>query len=203
MEWTIPIQTFEVSKVKVGQLRCGTKAILPLSYQDTDFRFPYLSILLPLLTIKSYDPITGRLALDLEGAPAVATKLVAFQDMILAVMQQQQKTWFSEANVYQRSAQDLRNGFQSMIDGSILYLYCPSGTGPYGPCDVSLYTESRGWQQNMQRELLLPGIQIRVAFRLQGVSLHMSPQKLWTGRFRIQHRILTILSSDSLVRECV
>ena len=197
MEWTIPIQTFEVSKVRIGQLRPGAKMILPFSYHDTDFRFNYLSILLPLLPIQSYDPASGRLVLNLEGAPAVAIKFTSLQETMFAAMVQQQKMWFPETNVSIRSLQELRGAFQPMIEGNLLSLYCPSGTGPYGPCDVSVYTPAKRWQQNVQRSILLPGRRIRVGFRLQGISLHMSPQKIWTGKFRIQHRILTVLCADA------
>ena len=112
------------------------------------------------------------------------------------MMVQQQKIWFPETNVSIRSLQELRNGFQPMIEGKLLSLYCPSGTGPYGPCDISVYTPENGWQQNAQRKLILPEHRIRVAFRLQGISLHINQHNLWTGKFRIQHRILTVLCED-------
>jgi hypothetical protein len=58
MEWSIPIQVFDVANVQVGSLLQGSKPLAPIAYKDNEFTFPSLVLLLPLLTVKSYDSTT-------------------------------------------------------------------------------------------------------------------------------------------------
>jgi hypothetical protein len=198
MEWCIPIQTFQVENVQLGNLSRGLKSILPLAYKDSDFQFPALSILLPNLTIKSYDVATGRLILSLaaESGP-VATqtlyKLQTLQDMVLNAVALNYRAWFPSA---QKRPQDLRQGFQPMIQNHELHLYCPIYETMAQP--IPLFAGG-GWVQGKPKPgSLKPGTRVRIAFRLYGISFHTAAQRAsgqqeWSGKFRLQHKIIGVL----------
>ena len=74
MEWCIPLQKLEVSKVQIGSLYVqnvkGTKdkkPLAPLAYIDGQSVFQSLHILLPHLTVESYDPLNGRLEILIDS----------------------------------------------------------------------------------------------------------------------------------------
>jgi len=46
--------------------------------------------------------------------------------------------------------------------------------------------------------MLIPGNKIRAVIRLHGISFHiLHPTEQWSGKFRLQHRILAILIPPS------
>lgn len=168
MDIAIPLATFEVTKVRIGPLNRGAKVLLPMTYQDGDVKFHHVLLAMPGLTVKSYDAGTGRLLLSLPAA--AATKFQAFQDSVLASVAAQQQTWFPGEP--HRSKEELRAGFQPILDHGALSLYCPS-EGVRG---------------------LVTGAHVRIACKIQGVSFHKHPVTgVWTGKFRLQHRIQSIL----------
>ena len=57
MEWTIPIQTLDTSKVCISTLTKGQKPMAAFSYTDGELQFHSLSVLLPSLVVKSYDMV--------------------------------------------------------------------------------------------------------------------------------------------------
>ena len=198
MEWTIPIQTFETTKVRLGPLGRGTKPLVPLAYTDADFNFTTLSLLLPHLTVKSYDSTTGRLSLSFAGASTALTKLQSLQETLLAAVRNQQATWFPDAKL--RSSEEIREGYQPIIDHGCLHLFCPlssrSGT-PASPYH-EVHVFSKGvWSRGVSSaSLFTPGTPIRIALRIQGISFHQHPVSgMWTGKFRLQHRIIAVLSA--------
>lgn len=166
MELTIPIQIFDVGKVVVSPPQRGTKLIAPLSYVNGDAHFSLLSISLSSLPVKSYDSATGQLQVSLQGSKEVATKLQQLQDMLIQTVITNQRGWFpTEKGV---AKEDIRGGFQPFVDHGILHLYYPSNS------DI--------------------GQNISIALRIQGLSFHQHHiTKAWTGKFRLQHRILAII----------
>ena len=187
MEWTIPLQTFEVGKVQIGPLTSGPKRLAPFNYADGELRFPNLSILLPVATVKSYDATTGRLALNLPHSSAGLARLRTFQDMLVQSVISQQRTWFP--GEHPRTSEEIRAGFQSMLEGDTLHLYCPSVST--GIQDIHVHSKG-GWTQGVKASFLQPGYPVRLAIRIQGLSFHQSTSG-WTGKFRLQHRVLSVL----------
>lgn len=189
MEWTIPLQTFEVGKVQIGPLTNGPKRLVPFAYTDGELRFPNLSILLPVATVKSYDPTTGRLTLSLpHGSPGLV-RLRTFQEMLIQSVISNQRSWFPGGR--QRPADEVRAGFQSMLEGDILHLYCPSVSS--GIQDIHVHSKE-GWTQGVKSSFLHPGSSVRLAIRIQGLSFHQAATGGWTGKFRLQHRVLSVLA---------
>ncbi len=216
MEWTVPIQKLEVSKVKVGFIQKNLKPITPLSYTDGPISFQNLNILLPPLQIRDYDPTSGKLMLSLPEGSQTSSKLQALQDALLSSVFVNQRYWFPQSN---RTMEQIRGAFQPFLDNGVLYLYCPcfpslprsEGAGPCFPSssltrgdgENTLQNHDRRnllciWKENEWKQfdttgLLQRGESIRVALRLQGISFQTNLSTgVWTGRFRVQHRIACI-----------
>ena len=197
MEWCIPIQTFQVEHVQLGTVHRGMKAIVPLAYKDSDLQFPALSVLLPTLTVKSYDPASGRLVLSLaadSGPVATQTlyKLQTLQDMVLNAVNLNSRAWFPGI---QKRAADLRQGFQPMILNQELHLYCPIYEAMAQP--IPFFTAGSWIQGKPKSGSLKAGMRVRIAFRLYGISFHINPgsKQEWSGKFRLQHKIIGVLVS--------
>jgi hypothetical protein len=188
MEWTIPIQKLEVSKIKTGLLQKSMKPLTPLSYVDGPFALQHLNILLPPLTIKEYEIQTGKLILHLQDSNPTLQKLSALQDSLLHSVFMNQRVWFPESS---RSKDQIQNLFQPFLENNSLHLYCPIQTQEK---KHFLHVWKQGnWHALTSPGLLEKGDTIRVALRLQGISYQTNPSTgLWTGRFRVQHRIFSI-----------
>ena len=191
MEWTIPIQIFDLTKTVVSPPSQGSKLFSPLSYSDNDASFTSLSILLPPLPVKSYDAASGRLQISLQGA-AVASKLQGFQDMLINTVYNNQKAWFPSEK---RSDKDtIRHGFQPFVENGSLYLYCPSSPGSASN-EIHNYVNNKWSRGIISPSLFTSGKMIRLAIKIHGLSFHQPPlSKAWTGKFRLQHRILAIIT---------
>jgi hypothetical protein len=192
MEMIIPIQSFETAKVRLGHLGYAFKSIVPLSYSDGEIHFTNLPILFPMLSVKSYDSHTGHLVLSLTAATMVASKLQSLQETLLAAVKNQQVNWFERERY--KSVEELRDGFQPIVEHGNLHLYCPlsniNGVGN----DVQIYSKGVWTRGGLYPSFFTPGTPIRVAIRIQGLSFHRHPiTGIWTGKFRLQHRVLAIL----------
>lgn len=186
MEWCIPIQTFQVENIQLGTLMRGSKPMLPLAYKDSDFQFPCLTILLPTLPVVSYDPLNGRLVLSLSEHTQTLSKLQTFQDMLLTAVISHNTNWFAGNP---KRAQDVRAGFQPMIQNGELHLYYP--LSEIGDQRIPVY---RGGWVSGKSQPLKAGDRIRIAFRLYGISFHVPPNSQnWSGKFRLQHKLVGIL----------
>jgi hypothetical protein len=190
MEWLIPIQTFQVDKIQIGTIMDTAKPMVPLAYRDVENIFPSLSLIFPLLTIKSFDVNTGRLVLSLAEYPAILTKMTNFQETLVSAVTINNTNWFSQRGSVK--IVDARAGFQSMIRGSELHLYCPVNSEIQQT--VPFYSNGAWSKQGIIKEKLEPGTRIRIAIRVQGISFHVHPaSQNWSGKYRIQHKILGIL----------
>jgi hypothetical protein len=190
MEWTIPIQKLEVNKIRVGPLQKNMKPLTPLSYADGPIVFQNLNLLLPPLTVHEYDSTTGKLILNLTDASSTASKLLALQESFLSAVFTNQRTWFSESN---RTRDQIQRLFQSFVENTLLHLYCPLQLQEKRHT-ISIWKEGE-WKRLASPGLVQKGDSIRVALRLQGISYQLDAiSGLWTGRFRVQHKISCIYS---------
>ena len=190
MEWTIPAQHLESSKVKVGVPGKSLKPMSPLSYVDGDIRLPALSVVLPILPVKSYDAESGKLSLSLQGNPALLIKLQALQSSIISTTTANQRGWFPGER--ERGADEVSASFQPLISHGCIHLYCPLTTsGSFN--EIQVFSGGAWSHGTISPSIFATGKQIRVAVRFQGISFHQHPvTKMWTGKSRVQHRILTI-----------
>ena len=195
MEWSIPIQKLELSKILPGPLQTTVKALTPLEYRDGPFSLKHLNILLPPLTIREYDAASGKLTLFLPDQSAILQKLLALQESLLLLVYQHQKSWFPDSN---RTKDQIQHFFQPFVEGNNLQLYCPLQTSEK-KYFFSIWKDG-DWSWLTAPGVLQRGDILRVALRLQGISYQTSPQTgSWTGRFRIQHKIMCMYHCGSKV----
>ena len=195
MEWSIPIQKLEVGKVTTGALQRNTKPLTPLSYKDGAFDLQHLNILLPPLSVKEYDIQTGKLILNLSDNLQTSAKLSALQETLLSTVYHQQRLWFGDSN---RSREQIQTFFQPFLEQALLHLYCPLQTQEKKHF-LNIWKGGK-WQRLLAPDLIQKGDIIRVGLRMQGISFQMNPTtNVWTGRFRVQHRIFCIYHSGAKV----
>jgi hypothetical protein len=194
MELSLPLQKLEITKIRLGSLSSRPnrekKPMIPLAYMDGQLVMPILTILLPHMTVDSYNSANGRLDLIIDSA-WIGAKLNSIQSSLLTALSQSQNSWFGKVEF---TNQDICTLFQPMIEGNKLHLYCPStlvekrkGSGV-----IKLWKDD-SWIEGVRPGLLAPGQRIRVALQLQGISLQLgTTDNEWTGRSRLQHRVLCI-----------
>ena len=193
-EWTIPLQNFDATKIIIGAPTHGSKLISPVGYSDGDATFNVLSLLLPMLPVKSYEAATGRLQVSLQGSQ-VAAKLQQFQEMLINTVNTNQRTWFPAVKVSEKD--DIRQGFQPFVEHGVLHLYCPLGASN----DIHMYSGKMWVRGSISPSIFTPGKNIRLAIKIQGLSFHQHPlSRTWTGKFRLQHRILAVMTAQPLER---
>jgi hypothetical protein len=205
MEWCVPLQKLELGKINHGGLITRVnrekKPMVPLSYVDGQVTMPVLTILLPHLLIDSYNPANGRLELAMTTT-WVSSKLTAIQTSLLEVICASQLAWFG-ANKFTR--EEVYRLFQPMVENNKLHLYCPSTLqekrkGMHG---IRIWKDGV-WTEDVQPGVLARGQIIRVTLQIQGISLQMGvSDTFWTGRARLQHRILGILIQAPRTPECL
>jgi hypothetical protein len=184
IELSLPIQNIDIANIDLGPLASGQKLISSISYTHPVSTMPSLSILLPIMPVHSYDPVTGHLILQIIDALHMK-KLNSMQDHILKLIRESQKNWFPD---FKSRGDDIRSGFQPMVEGNLLHVYCPLSTG--GPYDIHVYNGE--WSRST-KGMIKVGKHVRAVLRIQGVSFHQSAVTgAWTGKFRLQHRILTL-----------
>jgi len=208
MEWQLPIQKVEIGNINIGSpwargAQVGSTAHLaPLSYFGTQFRLPYVSLVFPPLPIKEYNPVTGKLVLDMFETNLASIKLNTLQDTIINAIVYHQRGWFKS----EFTKEEIGRGFQPIIYDNNLQLHCPIG----GIRPVPFYKD--GWQSGFTTEELKPGMRIRVAVKIHGISFlnrndataasassasassaSASSASAWSGKCRLQHRIVGII----------
>jgi hypothetical protein len=187
MEWAIPLQKIDVNKIIVGQIRYGEKPLAPLAYSDGPIRLPSVNMLLPPLLVKDYDPQTGRLKLSIQDNGGVLHTLSSLQETLLKIVFQKQTEWFPGSR---KTSEELHVFFQPFVENNIINLYCPSAVT--GNISIPIWKD-RTWTKGVTVGSIVKGDTIRVGLRIQGISFqHNLEADIWTGRFRLQHKILQV-----------
>ena len=175
----------------------GVKPLAPLYYTDGETHFPSLSLLLPALVVKIYEPNTGKLVLSLKDSASSTNKLQALQASLLSYVYANQVAWFNQGR---RDLAELQQLFQPMVEGDMLHLYCPVSVQDKksgGVDSIVVFRSEKGGppvgSQGVRPTFLQPGDSVRVCLRIQGISFHNHPAHgEWTGRFRLQHKIIAL-----------
>lgn len=190
MEWAIPLQKLELGKVQIGNLKNSEKLMVPLAYFDGTNTFNNLNIILPKLKVQEFNDKTGKLVLSLKEYKHYDAKINALQSTLLGAVYIQQKIWFPYT-FYELDK--LNTLFNPIIVGSELHLYFPNHMIS-NPSLFSIKIYKNGiWHTQYQPELIEANSKVRVMFRIQGLSFHKNNFNQWTGKFRLQHRIMAIL----------
>jgi hypothetical protein len=214
MEWQLPVQKLEIGNVNIGSPwgRSGrsdrggshqenghtvTKAMAPLSYFGPQYRLPSVSILFPPLPIVEIVPGTGKLVLDMSETSLGSIKMSIFQETLINAIQYHQHGWFKS----EFTKDEIRHGFQPLFQDNHLTFHCPLGSNTQAGRSVPIY-KGGAWLPAGTQPDLKPGMRIRIAVKIHGISFLMqgdqaatavNGQPRWTGRCRLQHRIQGIL----------
>ena len=183
MDWTIPLQKFEVGKVQIGELQNNEKSIVPLAYFDGQNIFSNLNIFLPKLRVQDFDVLSGKFVLSLKETAQYEAKLNALQSTLLGAVFIQQKLWFP-TNFYDLN--NLQQYFKPIVENGFLHLYFPVQN------HIKIYKDGI-WYDEYQPGFIKPNDTVRVMFRIQGICFHKNYNNIWTGKFRLQHKICAIL----------
>jgi hypothetical protein len=211
MEWQLPIQKVEIGNINIGspwaRLSHGEgaqKPMAPLSYFGTQFRLPFVSLIFPPLPVIEYNAATGKLVLDMFESSLASIKLNTLQDTIVNAISYHQAGWFKS----EFSKDDIVRGFQPIIQDNHLHLHCPSSPSGASPsAGVSIFKDG-AWKKLSADDLKL-GTRVRVAVKIHGISfLNKSAVGLlqpsvnrndgdgkWSGKCRLQHRILGFIAT--------
>ena len=205
----MPIQKVEIGNINIGSpwARLGygesrdhvSKPMAPLSYFGTQFRLPFVSLLFPPLAIAEYNAATGKLVLDMSDSNLASIKLNTLQDTIINAIVYHQSGWFKT----EFRKEEIAAGFQPIILNNQLHLYCPSDSAA-GTTASSLeasaptvrsipFFKDKGWNNAFSAEEFKAGTRLRVAVKIHGISFLLGPTGQWTGRCRLQHRVIGII----------
>jgi hypothetical protein len=215
MEWQLPIQKVEISNINIASPwargeRNNQKPMAPLSYFGTQFRMPFITFLFPPLPIQEYNPNTGKLVLDMSSSNLACIKLNTLQETIINSILYNQQAWFRS----EYTKEEVRDGFQPIIEpgGHSIILHCPAAVK-----NIPVY--KNGWKA-FSAEDLKPGVRIRVATKIHGISFLTIPSSSqhtttnhvgseqknrgsietevnWSGKCRLQHRIQGIIFTNT------
>ena len=187
MEWCIPLQKLEVGKVQIGEIIHSTsgadKALAPLAYFDGQNIFNNLNIFLPKLKVQEFDENSGKLVISMSDNIQAQTKLLALQNVLLGAVYITQRNWFNDNYPYEV----LNSNFKTVVQNGNLQLYYPVNLNN----DIHIYKDNK-WHTSYQPGLIKATDSVRIMFRIQGISFHKN-FNLWSGKFRLQHRIYAIL----------
>ena len=156
-------------------------------------------MLFPPLAIAEYNAATGKLVLDMSDSNLASIKLNTLQDTIINAIVYHQSGWFKT----EFSKEDIAAGFQPIIQNNQLQLYCPSDSAGAPATASSLaaaptvrsipFFKDKGWNNAFSAEELKAGTRVRVAVKIHGISFLLGPKGQWTGRCRLQHRVIGII----------
>ena len=195
MEWQLPIQKLEIGNINIGnpwareRKEYAMKPMAPLSYFGTQFRIPFVSLVFPPLPIIEYNATNGKLVLDMSGTHLACIKLNTLQETLVNAIVYHQNGWFKS----DFTKDDVKGGFQPIFNDGHIILHCPSQGA--GVRNVPFYTGGK-WHESLKTGDLVAGRRIRVAVKIHGISF-LTNAEGWTGRCRLQHRVLGIIAQES------
>lgn len=182
MEFAIPISKFDPMRVKWGEPRSGPfRRTIPFTYHESNISFNNLLIGLQPLRIFEIDWTRNQVILEECNNQQGLHKLEEFQTIVSNELDKQSKTW---SNTYKPPV----NGIvplQPWLKSHRLTLYLSSE-----PESLSFYMN--GQPAVFSVKTIQPGDILRAVLKIQGLSLQMSENDIWTGKSRIQHHILQL-----------
>lgn len=199
-EMMIPLQGMDISKIHISPpqktngpgvpLYAQDRPIACLSYNDTVFKLPCLSVLTPFLTVLSWDSTTGKLELQVPQGTSTHTKLTFLQDYILTTLTRHQRGWIGTPD---NTLSELRDMFQPILTGEKLVIYLHGPNPELKPSGRVWIWNSDSWSKGAKQTSFQEGMEVRVALRLQGICFLYQSQRV---RFRIQHQTIAIYTKQ-------
>jgi hypothetical protein len=192
MEFAVPISIFDISKIKWAEPRSGPfRKTIPFTYEDMSLNFNNLIIALEPLKVTELDMERNQLTLEDTRKNSNLNKIEHFQTSVCSDLEK-----WSKDHLETKGATIVKSPLQPWLKSGKLTLYLsdkPDHLSFYNDTVASIFSD----------KTVKPGDMIRAIVKIQGVSLQMSEDDIWTGKSRIQHHILQLhkVKSDFLKNE--
>ena len=180
MEFAIPISQFDISKVRWAPPRSGPfRKTIPFTYEEDSIHFNNLILGLHPLRVAEVDYERNQMVLEEDKKHLFLNKIEQFQVSVCSELDKRSKVWLEEAKGVTKSP------LQHWLKAGKLTLYLSDK-----PELLNFYTDSG--PTTFSDKTVRPGDIIRAVVKIQGISLQMSEDDIWTGKSRIQHHILQL-----------
>jgi len=182
MEFAIPISKFNPTNVKWGIPKsCPFRKTIPFSYEENNVSFNNLIITLPPLKVLEIDYERNQVVLEENTKTSLLNKIDIFQQSVSSELEKNSKKWLDDTRV----PATVKSPLQLWVKSKKLTLYLTSD-----PKNLPFFID--GEPAVFSETTVKPGDMIRAVVKLQGLSLQMSEDDIWTGKSRIQHTILQL-----------
>lgn len=181
MELALPISQFDPSKVRWAQPRVGPfRKTIPFTYEEGDVNFNNLILSLHPLKVVEIDNERNQLTLE-DYKKNTLVKIEHFQNTVCSELDKRSRAWSENS----KGTPILKSPLQPWLKSGRLTLYLSDK-----PEMLSFYTETG--ISTFSDKTVKPGDMIRAIVKIQGISLQLSEDDIWTGKSRIQHHILQL-----------
>jgi hypothetical protein len=172
MEFAIPISRFDPTRIVWGEPRSGPfRKIIPFGYNENNVSLSNLILVLQPLKIVEIDWIRNQVILEEYKKIPFLTKLDQFQGIIMNEIESMPKNIMQDTTLINKATISL----QPWLKSKRLTLYLSSE-----PNTLTFFTEEG--QAIFSEATIRPGDVIRAVVKIQGVSLQMTEDDVWTGK---------------------
>ena len=187
MEFAIPISRFDPSNVKWGIPRAGPfRKSIPFGYKENQIDFSNLVLILQPLRIVELDWERNQVILEESRKIPFLSKLEQFQNFVSSELEKQSSNWMEGVHM----TNSVKPPLQPWLKSKKLTLYLSSQ-----PETLPFFID--GTPAIFSQTTIKPGDIIRAVIKIQGLSLQMTEDDIWTGKSRIQHHILQLYKVTS------
>jgi len=188
MELAIPITKFNPEYIIWGSPRDGPfRRSIPFGYKENKIKLNNLILALNPLKIVEIDRVKNHLVLEDQESSSIP-KIEQLQCNIIHELEENTSRWIDPSRI----PSNIRSPLQLWVKAKRLILYLSPD-----PTSLNFYTEAG--QIPFTEDLIKPGDTIRAIIKIQGLSLQVSDNDIWTGKSRIQHQILQIFKVSTTV----
>ena len=182
MEFAIPISRFDATKVKWAPPRTGPfRKTIPFLYEEDNLSIGNLIVSMHPLKVIELDMERNQLILEDTKMSSLLSKIEHFQNSVSSELDKRSKSWIDDTT----STTVVKLPLQPWLKSGKLTLYLSDK-----PELLSFYID--GIASVISDKTVKPGDMIRAVVKIQGISLQMSEDDVWTGKSRIQHHILQL-----------
>lgn len=182
MEFAIPISQFDSSKVRWAQPRSGPfRKTIPFTYEDNSIIFNNLILSLHPLKIAEVDYEKNQMVLEEDKKNPFLSRIEHFQNSVSTELEKRSKIWLEDV----KGTHSVKSPLQPWLKSGRLTLYLSDK-----PELLNFYTDTG--TSTFSDKTVKPGDILRAVVKIQGISLQMSEDDIWTGKSRIQHHILQL-----------
>jgi len=185
MEFAIPLLDLDISKVKWSEPRSDNfRKCIQFTYQDTSVSFNNLIIVMQPLRVSEIDDERHQIILEDEQGKTTLDKIDQFQKSVCAELEKYSRDFLEDSRGI------VKLPLQPWLKSGKLSLYLTDK-----PEHLNFYTD-KGLTR-FSEKTVKPGDIIRAVVKIQGISLQISEDSIWTGKSRIQHHILELYKVNS------